>query len=180
MNRQDAASVFRRLTSTSIADAVRAEGDRLDAEIARPRREKAETPTRREEVMSDWQDTRLALEEARAELDRERNENRSNLELVVEIERLRAALAEAKRETDASESVLQKLRDLRIEDNERLHRFIARYERAEADLEAAREVIKGLLSEWDRLTRYGSPMAKAANERITAARAFLERNAPKS
>jgi len=27
--------------------------------------------------------------------------------------------------------------------------------------------------EWDKLTRYGSPMAKAANERVTAARAAL-------
>jgi hypothetical protein len=37
-----------------------------------------------------------------------------------------------------------------------------------------RGAIEGLLTEWDRLTRYGSPMAKAANERVAAARRLLE------
>jgi hypothetical protein len=37
-----------------------------------------------------------------------------------------------------------------------------------------RDVIEGLLTEWDKLTRYGSPMAKAANERVAAARKMLE------
>jgi len=36
-----------------------------------------------------------------------------------------------------------------------------------------REALNGLLMEWDELSRYGSPMAKAANERVTAARAAL-------
>jgi hypothetical protein len=36
-----------------------------------------------------------------------------------------------------------------------------------------RDVVEGLLMEWDKLTRYGSPMAKAANERVAAARKLL-------
>jgi len=36
-----------------------------------------------------------------------------------------------------------------------------------------RDVVEGLLTEWDNLTRYGSPMAKAANERVAAARTLL-------
>lgn len=39
-----------------------------------------------------------------------------------------------------------------------------------AKLEAATQ---GMLDEWDNLTRYGSPMAKAANERVAFARAAL-------
>lgn len=40
-----------------------------------------------------------------------------------------------------------------------------------AKLEAA---IQGMLDEWDKFTRYGSPMAKAANERVAFARAALK------
>ena len=40
-------------------------------------------------------------------------------------------------------------------------------------IETARQAIEGLLAEWDKLTRYGSPMAKAANERIAFARTAL-------
>jgi hypothetical protein len=36
-----------------------------------------------------------------------------------------------------------------------------------------RSAIEGLLMEWDKLTRYGSPMAKGANERVAAARKLL-------
>lgn len=36
------------------------------------------------------------------------------------------------------------------------------------------EAIRGLLMEWDKFTRYGSPIAKAANERVAAARKLLE------
>jgi hypothetical protein len=36
------------------------------------------------------------------------------------------------------------------------------------------EALAGMLMEWDQLTRYGSPMAKAANERVTAARAAMD------
>lgn len=42
-----------------------------------------------------------------------------------------------------------------------------------ADLEAIKAALEGMLMEWDKLTRYGSPMAKAANERIPAARSAL-------
>jgi hypothetical protein len=37
-----------------------------------------------------------------------------------------------------------------------------------------REALEGMVLEWDRLTRYGSPMAKAANVRVAAARKALE------
>lgn len=37
-----------------------------------------------------------------------------------------------------------------------------------------KEIIEGLLMEWAKFTRYGSPIAKAANERIARARAWLE------
>lgn len=30
--------------------------------------------------------------------------------------------------------------------------------------------LEGMLAEWDKFTRYGSPMAKAANERVNYAR----------
>jgi predicted component of type VI protein secretion system len=45
----------------------------------------------------------------------------------------------------------------------------------ERELAEAVEVVKGLLTEWDRLTQYGSPMAKAANPRVSAARAFIQK-----
>ena len=35
-------------------------------------------------------------------------------------------------------------------------------------------VIRSLLSEFDKMTRYGSPIAKGAMEHITMAREFLE------
>jgi hypothetical protein len=47
---------------------------------------------------------------------------------------------------------------------------IARLTRERDGMRAA---LEGLLSEWDKLTRYGSPMAKAANERVAFARAAL-------
>jgi hypothetical protein len=72
-------------------------------------------------------------------------------------------------------------------DGERARAESAREEctRLRADLEEAeagndrreeqlRSAIEGLLSEWDKLTRYGSPMAKTANERVAAARKLLE------
>ena len=45
--------------------------------------------------------------------------------------------------------------------------------KANDDNARLRAALEGLLMEWDKLTRYGSPMAKAANERVTAARAAL-------
>lgn len=47
---------------------------------------------------------------------------------------------------------------------------LATLRRRVAELERA---TTGLLSEWDKLARYGSPMAKAANERVLFARALL-------
>lgn len=35
--------------------------------------------------------------------------------------------------------------------------------------------LEGMLAEWDKAARYGSPMAKAANERVTFARTLLKR-----
>lgn len=45
------------------------------------------------------------------------------------------------------------------------------------DLVAA---LKGMLSEWEKFSRYGSPLAKSANERVNAARAALARGTPNS
>jgi hypothetical protein len=49
-----------------------------------------------------------------------------------------------------------------------------------ADLEAAREALAGMVAEWDKMTRYGSPLAKAANENLTRARAALAKLIVKS
>ncbi len=35
------------------------------------------------------------------------------------------------------------------------------------------EALEGMLAEWDKFTRYGSPIAKASNERVNFARAAL-------
>jgi hypothetical protein len=45
---------------------------------------------------------------------------------------------------------------------------------ARAEIAALREALEGMLHEWDKFTRYGSPMAKAANENVARARAALE------
>jgi hypothetical protein len=37
-----------------------------------------------------------------------------------------------------------------------------------------RNALEGMVQDWDKLSRYGSPMAKAANERVTEARKVLE------
>ena len=41
------------------------------------------------------------------------------------------------------------------------------------------EACKGLLYEWEKFTRYGSPLAKAANERVAFARAAIARVEPR-
>jgi hypothetical protein len=49
--------------------------------------------------------------------------------------------------------------------------------RSEGDaqkIEQLKAALKGMLDEWEKLARYGSPMAKAANERVNAARRALE------
>jgi chromosome segregation ATPase len=44
---------------------------------------------------------------------------------------------------------------------------------AKAKIEELQAALRGMLDEWERLSRYGSPMAKAANERVNAARRAL-------
>jgi hypothetical protein len=51
---------------------------------------------------------------------------------------------------------------------------LKRLRELKAENHALREALEGMLDEWDRFTRYGSPMAKAANERIAFARAALK------
>jgi hypothetical protein len=46
-----------------------------------------------------------------------------------------------------------------------------------AEISRLRAALKDLLAEWDKFSRYGSPIAKAANEAVTKARAALERSA---
>jgi len=48
------------------------------------------------------------------------------------------------------------------------------YRERRAEIERLRAALEGMLMEWDKLTRYGSPMAKAANERVAAAHRALE------
>ena len=47
-------------------------------------------------------------------------------------------------------------------------------ERLHADNKRLRTALQGMIAEWDKLSRYGSPIAKAANEQVRAARAALE------
>jgi hypothetical protein len=42
------------------------------------------------------------------------------------------------------------------------------------EIERLRAALEGMIAEWDKLSRYGSPMAKSANEQIAFARAALE------
>lgn len=44
----------------------------------------------------------------------------------------------------------------------------------DAESTQLRAALEGMLHEWDKFTRYGSPMAKAANERVSFARAALK------
>jgi chromosome segregation ATPase len=119
----------------------------------------------------------------------------SEREGIDEITQLRAALAEAERERDearrerdderdnarydaeVSEAVHQKLRDLRVEDDERLNRFIARAdaerdraERAEAALAEAEQAIQRLT------VRVNELRTEAADSRERFAEAELERD----
>jgi hypothetical protein len=45
--------------------------------------------------------------------------------------------------------------------------------RLSAALAEAREALAGTVAEWDKMTRYGSPLAKDANENLSLARAIL-------
>ena len=44
------------------------------------------------------------------------------------------------------------------------------------EIERLRGALRGMVTEWDKLSRYGSPLAKAANERVNAARRALDSN----
>jgi hypothetical protein len=56
---------------------------------------------------------------------------------------------------------------------ERLKRDVSALLEAEIEIEELRAALRGMLDEWEKLSRYGSPMAKAANERVNAARRAL-------
>jgi hypothetical protein len=75
--------------------------------------------------------------------------------LLAEIERLRA-------EVDRLQTGWE-LATKAVDTNESL--------RAERD--ALLAALRGMIEEWERLSRYGSPMAKAANPRVNAARAAI-------
>jgi ribosome recycling factor len=47
-------------------------------------------------------------------------------------------------------------------------------QRQAAEIEQLKAALQGMLDEWEKLARYGSPMAKAANERVNAARRALK------
>jgi len=42
-----------------------------------------------------------------------------------------------------------------------------------AELARLQEALEGMVAEWEKMTRYGSPLAKAANENLIRARAAL-------
>lgn len=55
---------------------------------------------------------------------------------------------------------------------------IDRFKAAHQDVVERMELLaclQGMLAEWDKFARYGSPIAKAANERVNAARAAVAR-----
>jgi phage-related minor tail protein len=43
----------------------------------------------------------------------------------------------------------------------------------DARIKKLTDALEGMLAEWDKFTRYGSPIAKAANERVAFARTVL-------
>jgi len=45
--------------------------------------------------------------------------------------------------------------------------------RAREEIDAMMEALEAMVAEWDKMTRYGSPLAKAANENLKRARAVL-------
>jgi len=47
----------------------------------------------------------------------------------------------------------------------------------QARIEALTGALEGMLAEWDKLTRYGSPLVKAANENVNRARSAISEGA---
>jgi hypothetical protein len=72
------------------------------------------------------------------------------------------ALDEISALNGALDSAEAKIKELRAE--------IERRRALNAEMLAA---LRGMLMEWEKLSRQGSPMAKAANERVNAARAAI-------
>jgi chromosome segregation ATPase len=93
-----------------------------------------------------------------------------NIEKLIEAKkRLEDAIASYKSPVKtllAAKAEIERLRSDEL--NTRL--YVQSVEVKNNDLEAA---LRGMLDEWERLSRYGSPMAKAANERVNAARRAL-------
>jgi hypothetical protein len=56
--------------------------------------------------------------------------------------------------------------------------LIAELRRVTEQRDKAREALKGMLHEWDKFTRYGSPIAKASNENVNRARDVLRAVGP--
>jgi hypothetical protein len=59
-----------------------------------------------------------------------------------------------------------------IDEDDFMHYFNA-CSRQRARIKELETALQGMLDEWEKLSRYGSPMAKAANERVNAARRAL-------
>jgi predicted nuclease with TOPRIM domain len=88
------------------------------------------------------------------------------LQAFAEIERLRR-----------SPPTVQENEELRRE-NARLRAEVEQLRSLIGDLNAERVglrmALQGMVDEWDKLTRYGSPLAKVANERVSFARSLLK------
>jgi hypothetical protein len=56
---------------------------------------------------------------------------------------------------------------------DKLDRAYATIERLRASNKKLVEALEGMVLEWEKLARYGSPIAKAGNERANAARAAI-------
>jgi hypothetical protein len=100
------------------------------------------------------------IDRLRAELDYERGERR-----VLGL-RLEGTIARAEKAEKEIGDWIQETQDQHDQAQDRVALMRERAERAEAAL-------RGMLEEWDRQSRYGSPMAKADNPRVQAARAVL-------
>jgi len=83
------------------------------------------------------------------------------------VDRMAADLAAKDREIAAFEA--EKKRVLAT-----LETVVKQRDEARVEIAALLEALEGMLHEWDKFTRYRSPMAKAASENVARARAALE------
>ena len=88
----------------------------------------------------------------------------------IEIARLRSQLAEARAELEVARQYPYCVGYDRGKEHLR-----PELDRTAAQLAEVREALVSLVEEFERLTRYGSPFAKANNPRIVAAKAALSR-----